>query len=112
MYLFIYVRCILIQSLQQLLFASSTTAQPILTPRVQPPPLVYVFQLLWLLDFLAKSNSYLAGKLVCFLHILTYPLSNQNNVPLLSLGFSVSSFFLFSVWSRDMMSFPVIDERA
>lgn len=27
-------RCTLVQSLQQLLFASSTTAQPILTPRV------------------------------------------------------------------------------
>lgn len=29
-----YIRCTLLQSLQQLLFASSTTAQPILTPQV------------------------------------------------------------------------------
>lgn len=36
------VRCTLIQSLQQLLFASSTTAQPILTPRVGASSKFYV----------------------------------------------------------------------
>lgn len=58
-YLFIYVRCSLIQSLQQLLFASSTTAQPILTPRVQLSPLK--FDILCLLLQLAW---------VCFPHLL------------------------------------------
>lgn len=34
-FLLMYLRCTLVQNLQQLLFASSTTAQPILTPWVQ-----------------------------------------------------------------------------
>ncbi|KAI5679897.1 hypothetical protein M9H77_01124 [Catharanthus roseus] len=43
--------CTLVQSLQQLLFASSTTAQPILTPRV----------LMTELDEMEKANAKLAG---------------------------------------------------
>lgn len=59
---FFCVRCTLIQSLQQLLFASSTTAQPILTPRVQPSPLHFYtlclllkLVLLWLWLFVPSS---------------------------------------------------------
>lgn len=57
-YLSMCLRCTLIQSLQQLLFASSTTAQPVLTPRVWA---IFFKALMKELDEMEKINAKLSA---------------------------------------------------